>query len=411
MKYASHKFRSTLGKARAVKPNEMVLLAYSGGLSSGTMVRLVCQGQEDLAKKKLVFKPALLYIDEGVILNLSDQQRLAGAQAVIQFATDCKLDVYITSLEFCLVSSSDSVILHKNNYEISKSNHDVQLKNLFDSVKNLTAKEDLLFRLKQRLINFAAQRSSHTKIFIGSTGTRLAGQLLTAMAQGRGAQIADEVGFSDDRSGVECLRPMREFVDKEVAYLAHFLSVTSVSIPTLSTKLGPAASIARLTEDFVVKLQTDYPATISTLFRTGDKFRSIVASPDEEEPDSSCLLCGSRIEEAPVCSAYSARMMSQSVSRSGPHQLAPDTFNLGNATAACNGEKDSCKSKGLAKTCCKSIDGPLSIEDWNPTLCYGCRVTLQDVDRAEYMPEAIQKEIHHRSQRRKMYQAVEQFLL
>lgn len=63
MKYASHKFRSTLGKARAVKPNEMVLLAYSGGLSSGTMVRLVCQGQEDLAKKKLVFKPALLYID------------------------------------------------------------------------------------------------------------------------------------------------------------------------------------------------------------------------------------------------------------------------------------------------------------------------------------------------------------
>lgn len=123
----------------------------------------------------------------------------------------------------------------------------------------------------------------------------------------------------------------------------------------------------------------DYPATISTLFRTGDKFRSIVASPDEEEPDSNCLLCGSRIEEAPVCSAYSARMMSQSVSRSGPHQLAPDTFNLGNTTAACNGEKDSCKSKGLAKTCCKSIDGPLSIEDWNPTLCYGCRVTLQDV--------------------------------
>ena len=44
-------------------------------------------------------------------------------------------------------------------------------------------------------------------------------------------------GFSDDRSGVPCLRPMREFVDKEVAYLAHFLGVSSVSIPTLSTKV------------------------------------------------------------------------------------------------------------------------------------------------------------------------------
>ena len=64
MKYASHKFRSTLGKARAVKVNEMVLLAYSGGLSSGAMVRLVCQAQDEgLAQKKLVFKPSLLYID------------------------------------------------------------------------------------------------------------------------------------------------------------------------------------------------------------------------------------------------------------------------------------------------------------------------------------------------------------
>jgi len=64
MKYASHKFRSTLGKAKAVGVNEMVLLAYSGGLSSGAMVQLVCQGQEEnRAQKKLVFKPSLLYID------------------------------------------------------------------------------------------------------------------------------------------------------------------------------------------------------------------------------------------------------------------------------------------------------------------------------------------------------------
>ena len=64
MKYASHKFRATLGKARMVKVNEMVLLAYSGGLASGAMVRLVCQGQEEgQAQKKLVFKPSLLYID------------------------------------------------------------------------------------------------------------------------------------------------------------------------------------------------------------------------------------------------------------------------------------------------------------------------------------------------------------
>lgn len=65
MKYAVHKFRSTIGKARAVKPNENVLLAYSGGLSSGSMVKLVQQGLQDSGsqKMKMVFKPTLFHID------------------------------------------------------------------------------------------------------------------------------------------------------------------------------------------------------------------------------------------------------------------------------------------------------------------------------------------------------------
>ena len=65
MKYAVHKFRSTIGKAHALKHNEHVLLAYSGGLSSGSMVHLVKQGLDssDTNKMKMVFKPTLLHID------------------------------------------------------------------------------------------------------------------------------------------------------------------------------------------------------------------------------------------------------------------------------------------------------------------------------------------------------------
>lgn len=132
----------------------------------------------------------------------------------------------------------------------------------------------------------------------------------------------------------------------------------------------------------MVKLQTDYPATISTLFRTGDKFRSIGVSSDGKEAGSECLMCGSQIEESQDCNAYSARLISQRVSRSGPHQLDPNTlFALEDETAACNGGDTTCQNKGLTKTCCNSIGGPLSSEDWNLTLCYGCRVTLQDVVR------------------------------
>lgn len=65
MKYAVHKFRSTIGKARAIKHNDNVLLAYSGGLSSGSMVHLVKQGLEgsDSLKMKMIFKPTMFHID------------------------------------------------------------------------------------------------------------------------------------------------------------------------------------------------------------------------------------------------------------------------------------------------------------------------------------------------------------
>ena len=64
MKYAIHKFRSTIGKARAVKPNENVLLAYSGGLSSGSMVEMVRKGLHDagtLNRNLLIFKLLKLF--------------------------------------------------------------------------------------------------------------------------------------------------------------------------------------------------------------------------------------------------------------------------------------------------------------------------------------------------------------
>jgi hypothetical protein len=80
-----------------------------------------------------------------------------------------------------------------NSYQIEPSIYESQLEMLFGSVKSLTAKEDLLIRLKQRLITLLATRLNHAKVFLGPNATRLAGQLLSAIGQGRGAQIAHEI--------------------------------------------------------------------------------------------------------------------------------------------------------------------------------------------------------------------------
>lgn len=75
----------------------------------------------------------------------------------------------------------------------SSSSYDAELGQLFTSVRTLTAKEDLLQRLRQSLLALAATKLQYRKVFLGTSAARLASQLLTAVAHGRGAQIADEI--------------------------------------------------------------------------------------------------------------------------------------------------------------------------------------------------------------------------
>ena len=171
-------------------------------------------------------------------------------------------------------------------------------------------------------------------------------------------------------------------------------------------QLSSKASIGRLTEEFVVKLQADFPGTISTLFRIGDKLKSN-SSMIKEQEDALCLICHSKIEEAPPCSAYSARMISQSISRKGPNGMT-DVTTLLNESTSC-GKGNGCDSS--LKTCCKTASAVPTAPEWDAALCYGCRVTLTYVKQPELMPASVQDGIHQRSRRQKMRESVEDFLL
>lgn len=113
-------------------------------------------------------------------------------------------------------------------------------------------------------------------------------------------------GFVDNRHGdVMVVRPMREYMAKEIAFYNHFFDVPTVIAPPLPTKVGisPAPhggksqapcphdgegtppppsqpcplcslpqrrekpSIHRLMERFLLGLQEDFPSTISTVYR------------------------------------------------------------------------------------------------------------------------------------------------
>lgn len=62
--YASHKFRSTIGKSKQLKPTHRVLLAVSSGQNSQAMLDLTRDSlHSPISNNRLFFQPYLLHID------------------------------------------------------------------------------------------------------------------------------------------------------------------------------------------------------------------------------------------------------------------------------------------------------------------------------------------------------------
>lgn len=391
--YFTHKFRATIGKARAIRAGERVLLAFSGGPSSSAMLHLVCEGLSSGAQKKLRFEPGIAFVDEGEILKSTKEERSKYVEQIRDIATKAEFPFHQLNLEdiFALEKSTqqDDAICCKKLEKLEAGKSAEKLKNLFDATLSMTAKEDLLRTLRSQLLLASARKGGYSKVMLADCATRIAVRLLSDISQGRGGDLPYETGFSDGRHGdVEFIRPMREFMTKEIALYNFFNSVDTVTISTLGTMSHSYASIDRLTEEFVSGLQADFPFTVSTIFRTGDKL-SVKESTDDV---TACALCG----------------VPMNLSDGFQHhvQLDADTkVTPASASSNCCGGCDSgCSSL--------SSDYQLTKEGVLKALCYGCHLTFRDIklelgDLPAYIVETASK-VCHRAQ---MKEQIKDFLL
>ena len=81
-------------------------------------------------------------------------------------------------------------------------------------------REDLVLYFKRWIIVDFALRFNFKKILFGATGHKVATNLLAQLAKGRGASIAHEISYIDDKNfngRVTFMNPLREFLHKEIA--------------------------------------------------------------------------------------------------------------------------------------------------------------------------------------------------
>ncbi|XP_061646609.1 cytoplasmic tRNA 2-thiolation protein 2 isoform X3 [Phyllopteryx taeniolatus] len=432
--YFRHKFRAILGKNRVVFPGEKVLLAVSGGSSSSSMLRQVQEGLSQNAHKKLRFMPGIVYIDEGGALDQSVEERrqtvammedmfkATGFPFYIVPLEKQQASSYKSSLDHFIRSNSGSCLTPEQKHETSlpyaQESQTQLLQQLIDCSKTLTAKEDILSMLRQHLLVHTARCEGYNKLMFGDNCTRLAVKLLSSISLGRGAQLAQDTSFSDSRYGdIISLRPMRDYSSKEIAYYRHIFNVPSVVTPNLHTKNKEKASIQRLTESFVNKLQVDFPSTVSTIYRTSEKLQTTCKS-TSANPCDRCLLCmcslDTTVENA---SAFQATRISERLSQCKSVGANSDLFPGQNTELRSPGTN--CCSKGRGehfertvedRGCCSSIRVP-DTTDMSGLLCYSCQLTMKDMSSVECLPQYILSEAQIRQRRSRMKEEISDFLL
>ncbi|XP_056291840.1 cytoplasmic tRNA 2-thiolation protein 2 isoform X2 [Pseudoliparis swirei] len=453
--YFIHKFRAMLGKNRVLFPGEKVLLAVSGGPSSCSMLGQVQEGLRQNAHKKLRFSPGIVFIDEGgaVGQSLEDRRRTAAELRAVFKATGFPFLVVpleqVLDLPSSVVVAAAAPAPSERTVGVYKKavGHFIQsdgvesqtppeweeapaadvpesrtqlLQQLIGSAKTLTAREDLLNTLRQHLLVHTARTEGYSKVMLGDSCTRLAVKLLTSISLGRGAQLAQDTGFSDSRYGdVVLVRPMRDYSAKEIAYYNRMFSVPSVFIPGLDTKTSNKSSIQRLTESFVIKLQADFPSTVSAIYRTSEKLQAPCTGASAADR---CLLCMCVLDTAAEnASAFKATLISEQLSqnkspgaagaaipRPNPAPLEPDSPAAPGQRCSSGGGED-CGKAASGVGCCSSASSrePES-GDLRRLLCYSCQLTIRDMSSVERLPLYILSEAQRRSH---MREEIGEFLL
>ncbi|XP_009195314.1 cytoplasmic tRNA 2-thiolation protein 2 isoform X3 [Papio anubis] len=395
-----HKFRAMLGKNRLIFPGEKVLLAWSGGPSSSSMVWQVLEGLSQDSAKRLRFVPGVIFVDEGAAFGKSLEERsktLAEVKPILQ----------ATGLPWHVVALEEPRLDPQSLASPPAAAQTEALSQLFCSVRTLTAKEELLQTLRTHLILHMARAHGYSKVMTGDSCTRLAIKLMTNLALGRGAFLAWDTGFSDERHGdVVVVRPMRDHTLKEVAFYNRLFSVPSVFTPAVDTKAPEKASIHRLMEAFILRLQTQFPSTVSTVYRTSEKLvKAPRDGPAAGDSSPCCLLCmcALDVDAADSATAFGAQTSSRLSQMQSPTPLTETRTPPGSCCSPGVG-----RVQGCGQGACRREDPQACIEE---QLCYSCRVNMKDLPSLDPLPPYILAEAQLRTQRAWVLQEIRDCLI
>ena len=201
MEYFTHKFRSTIGKHKIIKNDEEVLFAYSASGSCVAMLNLLAKGctsgEEIHLKKRFTFKPTLLFVEDHKLFDTGcdNSTRKEFLQKVLDSIEYSKFNVYFTLIENSIDEETATEPVYYSTVADLKFD-ELKRDNFIEVINDTrtdTSREEIVKRLRAKLINKIATELGIKKVLFGLNQSKLAVELLSNVAMGKGAHIATEM--------------------------------------------------------------------------------------------------------------------------------------------------------------------------------------------------------------------------
>lgn len=410
------KYRSILLRLRNRQTGK-VLLACSGGPSSIAMMNLTKNFMRVIPSEKkkvhLIPEAIVCHIDESSLFehNKGQAEKLAKSMKEDYSAFEyfnygleevfnpefTKSGTFNKSLKSTTGGTENAEYEHivqtvQNN---SSKPLNEQLQHLFNNIKRTAAKEDLIWSLKMEMLYTVAKREGCSYIFMGDCATRQAIKMISMTSTGRGYTLPLDVGVENDTSfkDICVMRPMKDMLSKEIGFYNYFAKIDKHVLPAYNfgTKMPAKSSIERLTEEFIVGIECEFPSTVSTICRTITKLQ-----PSENmDLTKSCAMCLMPLEAG--VAEWRRHITVTEVE--GVEKLDKG---CGDCSTECCGSQGGCSS-----------DDKKATVDMNKFLCYSCQVNLKDynAESVQSLPPYIAESIVDQSRDSRLLDQIKDFLI
>uniref|UniRef100_U9SUL9 Cytoplasmic tRNA 2-thiolation protein 2 n=1 Tax=Rhizophagus irregularis (strain DAOM 181602 / DAOM 197198 / MUCL 43194) TaxID=747089 RepID=U9SUL9_RHIID len=407
------KFRKNVEKSRTASSygsGEKIMVGFSGGPSSRAMLQLINEYNEAIPHKRVYSEIVVCHIDESLLLNQKSTIPLI-EQSVRKYNYPF-IGLYLQDIYNSDVTKSgfyNSVIEIEIDAKISQQKDPTEspaekLSNLLNNISNLTVKEDFIWYLKLCYLIDTARKNGCTRLFLGDCSTRLSIKIISLTSKGRGFSLPLETsGETNWFEDVIITRPMKDMLSKEIGIYNQFAGLDDVYVQNVTSMMHAKASIERLTEDFIVGLEKEFPSTVSTIARTGAK----LTPSDSIMKENRCVIC---------------LMPYQENNKIWQNRIIVMTIPSSQQSNGCNDIQLNCSKNTTSGGCINgcndtSNDESMVNAEFADSLCYACRVDIRDIkitNKKIILPPYVAEGVEERKKkinRKQMRKHIEEYLL